>query len=83
MIGLGIYVVIFIKIFFNCISNSWENSTLQNEAIDLPIYVNWIGVAGLWFFGFWKSALRAYNINFTLCFLPMKNGYVLATGGAL
>ena len=49
--------------------------------VDLPIWLNWIGIAGIWVQQAWGAATMAYNVNFTMCTKPMKAKYVLATGG--
>lgn len=49
--------------------------------VDLPAWVNWVGIIGLWGEQAWNAATMSYNVNFTMCTKPMKAKYVLATGG--
>jgi protein-S-isoprenylcysteine O-methyltransferase Ste14 len=49
--------------------------------IDLPIWLNWIGIVGEWFCLAFGASVLIYNVNFTPCTQPMKARYVLATGG--
>jgi protein-S-isoprenylcysteine O-methyltransferase Ste14 len=54
---------------------------LSPFVVDLPIWVNWIGIGGYWILLGWGVATYSYNVNFTSCTKPMKARYVLATGG--
>ncbi|WXG47026.1 MAG: hypothetical protein WED05_10265 [Candidatus Atabeyarchaeum deiterrae] len=49
--------------------------------LDLPVWLNWIGIFGIWFLEGLHSAVQFYNVNFTPCYKAMKSKYVLATGG--
>lgn len=49
--------------------------------LDLPTWLNWVGVLGIWFIDALNASILAYNVNFTPCTEPMKARYVLATGG--
>ena len=49
--------------------------------VDLPAWVNWVGIAGLWLLQALNAMVMWYNTNFTMCTEPMKAHYVLATGG--
>lgn len=63
-----------------CFFNLWS-AVPWFIALDLPIWLNWLGVFGLWFQYAWQIATLAYNVNFTDAKEPMKPRYVLATGG--
>ncbi len=68
---------IFIDTVFHCIFGYWESYPI----IYFPIWVNWIGIIGIWFVGIWATITFTYNVNYTPCTNPMKVNYVLATGG--
>jgi len=81
IIGRFINIVIVLKLIGHCFYNSWESSELYKQAIQLPIWVNYIGISILWFCGLLMGSIWAYNINLTPFCLPMKKDYTLATGG--
>jgi len=50
--------------------------------INLPIWVNWIGLIGMWIIGVWVTLTFIYNVNYTACTSQIKEiNYVLSTGG--
>jgi len=63
-----------------CIFNLWS-AVPWFIALDLPIWLNWLGIFGLWFQYAWQIATLAYNVNFIDAKEPMKPQHVLATGG--
>jgi protein-S-isoprenylcysteine O-methyltransferase Ste14 len=63
-----------------CFFNLWS-AVPWFIALDLPVWLNWLGIFGLWFQYAWQIATLAYNVNFTNAKEPMKPGHVLATGG--
>jgi protein-S-isoprenylcysteine O-methyltransferase Ste14 len=50
-------------------------------AIDLPCWLNWIGLIGFWAHLGWGLSVYYYNVNYTPLFQPMPGTLVLATGG--
>ncbi|NVM38386.1 MAG: isoprenylcysteine carboxylmethyltransferase family protein [Candidatus Lokiarchaeota archaeon] len=74
LIGMEIYLLI------HLIFGAWKIESLY-LAIDLPVFVNWIGIIGRWISICWELSVSYYNINFTSVNLSIKNEYVLATGG--
>lgn len=50
-------------------------------AIDLPCWVNWIGLIGFWVHLGWGLSVYYYNVNYTPLFQRMPGTLVLATGG--
>ena len=67
-------------ILFTCIFNLWV-PTARLIAINLPYFVNWIGLIGILFCLGWAISVFLYNVNFSRLYKPMKGKYVLATGG--
>lgn len=49
--------------------------------IPLPLWVNWIGLLGIWFHYAWDTAVLYYNVNYTPAYKSMPPKFVLATGG--
>ena len=80
-IGAAIVVIHFVMLFGHCLSNSWESSDLYAQAIRFPVCINYIGIIIALLCQLLKAFALVYNINFTPAFLPMKEGYTLATGG--
>ena len=81
-VGFGILFsyVILIDLVFHYIFGFWDFNLIF--IIDLPIWVNWIGIIGMWLLGVWVSITFTYNVNYTSCTNQMKvEKYVLATGG--
>jgi len=79
-VGFGIIYSYFVLIDFSIhlIFGFW----IFIFIIDLPIWVNWIGIIGLWILGVWVTLTFIYNVNYTPCTSQMKEEkYVLATGG--
>jgi len=81
LFGLCVYFIIVIRLIGHCLTSSWESSNLYTQAIRFPIWVNYTGIAVIFFCGILKGGIMIYNINFTPFFFPMKNDYTLATGG--
>jgi len=82
-VGFGILFsyVILIDLVFHYIFGFWDFNLIF--IIDLPIWVNWIGIIGMWFLGVWVTITFIYNVNYTPCISQMKEEkYVLATGGS-
>lgn len=80
LIGMGsISLLTFIVIFF-CIFDFWSIFATY-LAIDFPLWLNWIGIIGIWIQDCLGGLVFAYNINYTPAYKPMENHYVLATGG--
>ncbi|MFX0083180.1 MAG: methyltransferase family protein [Candidatus Hodarchaeota archaeon] len=79
-VGFGILFsyIILIDFIFHSIFGHWDFISIINQ----PIWVNWIGIIGMWLLGIWVSLIFIYNINYTFCTSQMKEKeYVLATGG--
>jgi len=81
LFGLCVYFIIVIRLIGHCLTSSWESSNLYTQAIRFPIWVNYTGIAVIFFSGILKGSIMIYNINFTPFFFPMKKNYMLATGG--
>lgn len=60
--------------------NLWSVAT-PYIAIDLPCWLNWVGLIGFWVHLGWGLSVYYYNVNYTPLFQPMPGGLVLATGG--
>ncbi len=78
--GVGINTLIIISVIILCIIDWWTPISAI-IALDLPIWINWIGIAGIWIQDMWGVSIFAYNVNYTSLTRPMKGKYVLATGG--
>ncbi len=77
-IGILYSYFILIDLVFHCIFGFWDSILI----VDLPIWLNWIGIIGMWFLGVWVSMTFIYNVNYTPCTSQMKEiEYILATGG--
>lgn len=69
---------ILIDIAFRYITGLW----IYIFMINLPFWVNWIGLIGMWVIGIWVTFTFIYNVNYTVCTSQIKEkNYVLATGG--
>lgn len=82
-VGFGILYsyIILIDLVFHYIFGFWDINLIF--IIDLPIWVNWTGIVGMWFLGVWVTIIFIYNVNYTPCTSQMKvEKYILATGGA-
>lgn len=80
LIGMGLISFLNFFVVFLCIFNFWD-SLSRYIAFDLPKWINWIGLAGIWIQDGWGVAVFSYNINYTPAYKSMKPNYVLATGG--
>jgi protein-S-isoprenylcysteine O-methyltransferase Ste14 len=72
-------VIIYILYFVAPWIDLW--SYVSPLVVDLPVWMSWVGVFGVWFLDAWNAATLSYNMNFTACTKAMKSKYVLATGG--
>jgi len=77
-IGSGLCFSIFTLIA--CIFNFWIFIPAF-LFINLPVWLNWVGIVSGWVIDAWNLAAMYYNVNFTLAFKRIKGKYVLATGG--
>jgi len=73
------FVIVYLLYYVMPTVGLW--SFISPYVMDLPSWVNWIGIFGFWFLQAWNAAVMSYNVNFTMCTKPMKAKYVLATGG--
>ncbi len=80
LIGMGLISFLNFFVVFLCIFNFWDSFS-RYIAFDLPKWINWIGLAGIWIQDGWGMAVFSYNINYTPAYKSMKSNYVLATGG--
>lgn len=80
LIGMGLISFLNFFVVFLCIFNFWDLLS-RYIAFDLPKWINWIGIAGIWIQDGWGVAVFSYNINYTPAYKSMKSNYVLATGG--
>jgi protein-S-isoprenylcysteine O-methyltransferase Ste14 len=49
--------------------------------IPFPLWLNWLGLLGIWFHYAWGIAVLYYNVNYIPAFKSMPATFVLATGG--
>lgn len=80
LIGMGSISFLNLVVIFLCIFDFW-NIFASYLSIDFPKWVNWLGVIGIWVQDIWGGLVFAYNVNYTPAYKPMKENYVLATGG--
>lgn len=80
LIGMGSISLLTFIVIFLCIFDFWSIFTWY-LAIDFPLWLNWIGIIGIWIQDCLGGMVFAYNINYTPAYKPMENYYVLATGG--
>ncbi len=50
-------------------------------AFNFPVWLNWIGIFGIWICYGWGILVMIYNVNYIALFKPIKGEYKLATGG--
>lgn len=79
-LGLGSSSFWFMVIILSCIFNFWFYIS-DLFAFNLPRWLNWVGVIGIWFCYGWGVLVMYYNVNYKALFKPMKGQYILATGG--
>jgi protein-S-isoprenylcysteine O-methyltransferase Ste14 len=72
---LAVIAILLISLF-----NLWANMP-PFLTISLPLWLNWIGLLGIWFHYTWGIAVLYYNVNYTPAYKSMPATYVLATGG--
>jgi len=80
LIGMGSISLLIVLVVFLCIFDFWSIFA-RYFAIDIPVWLNWIGILGILAQDCWGGLVFAYNVNYTPAYKPMKNKYVLATGG--
>ena len=69
-----------ISIILVSLLNLWTNIP-RFFFIPFPIWLNWIGLLGIWFHYAWGIAVLYYNVNYVPAYKSMPTTYVLATGG--
>jgi protein-S-isoprenylcysteine O-methyltransferase Ste14 len=79
-IGMGTSSLTFVVVIILCAFDLWDFVS-KFIAINLPYWVNWIGIIGIWINYIYGLSIMVYNVNYTPLFKPMKAKYVLATGG--
>jgi len=80
LIGMGTISFLLIFSLILAIFDLWD-IILPFIAFDLPLWLNWIGIIGIWFQDGWGISVFLYNVNYTPAYKGMKKGYILATGG--
>jgi len=80
LIGMGTISFLTFFIVILCILDFWSFVALY-IAFDLPYWINWIGVIGIWIQDGWGVAVLLYNVNYTPAYRPLRKDHVLATGG--
>jgi len=80
LIGMGSISFLTFFVIFLCIFDFW-NIVASYIALDLPRWLNWIGIFGIWTQDCWGGLVISYNTNYTPAYKPMKKEYILATGG--
>jgi len=50
-------------------------------SISLPLWLNWIGLFGIWCHYAWGITVLYYNVNYVPAYKSLPTTYVLATGG--
>jgi protein-S-isoprenylcysteine O-methyltransferase Ste14 len=78
---LSLIVIVVLYILYYVIPTINFSTYIATFTINWPVWLNWIGIFGIWFLDAWNSATLSYNVNFTACYKSMKPEYVLATGG--
>jgi protein-S-isoprenylcysteine O-methyltransferase Ste14 len=73
------FVIVYLLYYLMPSIDLWKY--ISPYVVDLPVWVNWTGIAGLWVLQALNASVMWYNVNFTMCTKPMKGRYVLATGG--
>jgi protein-S-isoprenylcysteine O-methyltransferase Ste14 len=74
LLGVEMYILI-LTIF-----DLWKPES-SCTVINLPTYINWLGIIGRWLSICWEISVFFYNVNYTAFWNPIKDEYVLATGG--
>jgi protein-S-isoprenylcysteine O-methyltransferase Ste14 len=78
---LSLIVIVVFYVLYYLIPTIDFNKYIATFTLDLPVWLNLIGIFGIWFLDAWNSATLSYNVNFTACYKSMKPEYTLATGG--
>ena len=79
-IGMGTSSLTYIIVIILCVFDLWDFVS-NLITINLPYWVNWVGIIGIWIDYLYGLTIMVYNVNYTPLFKPMKGKYVLATGG--
>jgi protein-S-isoprenylcysteine O-methyltransferase Ste14 len=78
---LSIIVTVLLYLLFYVVPTVNLESFTSPLVANLPEWLNWIGIFGIWFTDALNVAILSYNVNFIPCYKPMKSKYILATGG--
>lgn len=79
LIGLTINAFMIILSLF--IYANEELRTVSWFLLDLPSWMNWVGIGLFWIYYYWGSQVMRYNINYRPLYQRLPSKYLLATGG--
>jgi len=79
-IGLGTNSFTIISVLILCIFDFWDTLS-PFITFPLPIWLNWSGLIAMWIINGLGTSVFIYNVNYTAAYKPIKDKYVLATGG--
>lgn len=78
--GIGVDSAAVFSLVFLCLTGLWGYAS-PFLSLDLPIWLNWAGIIGMWIQDAWGTLVMIYNPNYTNLYKPIKDKYALATGG--
>ncbi len=78
--GIGVDSAAVFGLVFLCLTGLWAYAS-PFLSVDLPIWLNWAGIIGMWIQDAWGTLVMIYNPNYTNLYKPIKDKYALATGG--
>jgi protein-S-isoprenylcysteine O-methyltransferase Ste14 len=79
-VGYGYSVIILFSVLILCILDYWENFP-KFLFFNFPRWMNLVSLISIWCYYVWGISVFVYNVNYSPNFKPIKNQYVLATGG--
>jgi protein-S-isoprenylcysteine O-methyltransferase Ste14 len=78
---LSIIMIVLLYLLYYVIPAINLESFTSPLVANLPEWLNWMGIFGIWFTDALNVAILSYNVNFIPCYKPMNSKYILATGG--
>jgi len=78
--GIGVDSAAVFSMVVLCLTTLWADMA-PYLSVDFPVWLNGIGIAGMWVQDAWGTLVMIYNPNYTNLYKPIKGKYALATGG--
>jgi protein-S-isoprenylcysteine O-methyltransferase Ste14 len=80
LFAMGGSIIVSVIYVILAVFDLW-NGVLSSLVVNLPTWMNWFGLAGIWIELVWGSTVMYFNVNYLPLTRSIPNRYVLATGG--